>query len=202
MKIKELLEQFTPGSNFLSDVIQAQDLVNRATHTDQYKKQYRQFMNHLKNKHGPDYAIRVHRKAQEFRNYNRDNIKESWELVPNTMFKEWDPDDEYLYHVTSEPNAKKILSQGFSKRSKPMFTGGGYKEYSRDKIFFTDRSGVGFWMSRVEDYLFHHSDDPPEVAVIRIPRSQIKDQLKQDELGTRDSRHPAWYIEKKSGDTL
>lgn len=107
-------------------------------------------------------------------------------------------DDDYLYHVTSEPNAKKITDSGFNAGAKKMFSGGSYAAYSKGKTFFTERSGVKFWAGRVEDHLFDQHDDPPEVAVVRIPRSALEGLLQNDKTGTDDAKHGAHFVDSKA----
>ena len=115
------------------------------------------------------------------------------QLVPVESFNYNDTDDDYLYHVTSLPNANKITASGFG-RGKPMFNHGSYANYSKGKIFFTDRSGVKFWEEKVENQLFDKFDDPSPVGVVRVLKSSLENKLHPDEIGTQDSKHPAWWI--------
>lgn len=104
-------------------------------------------------------------------------------------------EDEFLYHVTSRPNAKRILKSGFVANASPLVgRGGGYEAHSRGRVFFTSKAGLGFWTSRVEDHLFDQYDDPPPIAVLRIPRTALEEHLVADELGTRDARAPAYFV--------
>jgi hypothetical protein len=109
-----------------------------------------------------------------------------------SSFGWYEQDDDFLYHVTSRPNADSIVQEGFLPNTTSTVKGGFYQEYSKNKTFFTDRSGVKFWMSRIEDHLSHTFDDPPEVAILRIPKTNSNS--KPDEVGTNDAGHPAWYI--------
>jgi hypothetical protein len=120
-----------------------------------------------------------------------------WERVPATeAFHGLDKADDYLYHVTSEPNAKKILARGLTPRKgKGMFNGGGYDQYSQGKAFLTDRPGVSFWQDRVDAHLFDQFDDPPPMTVLRIPRSAVPG-LMDDAIGTRDARAASYYVTK------
>jgi hypothetical protein len=115
------------------------------------------------------------------------------QLVPVNSFNYHDADDEYVYHVTSLPNAKRIATTGFG-RGKPMFNNGVYANYSKGKIFFTDRSGVKFWEEKVENQLFDKFDNPPPVGIVRVPKSVLANKLHPDEIGTQDANHPAWFI--------
>ena len=104
-------------------------------------------------------------------------------------------DDAYLYHVTSTDRVKQILTRGLTPKAKATVQGGAYQSYSRGKTFFTERSGVDYWKDRIEQHLFHAHDNPPEVAVLRVPRALVRD-LQVDELGAKDSQHPAYYTER------
>lgn len=120
-----------------------------------------------------------------------------WERVPaSEAFSNLDNVDDYLYHVTSEPRAKKIIEKGLSvRKGKGMFNSGGYDNYSQGKAFLTDRNGVSFWSGRVEDNLFDQFDDPPAVSVLRIRRDAVPGVL-PDDIGTRDARAPSYYVTK------
>lgn len=115
------------------------------------------------------------------------------EIVPLSSFKTHDEDpDDYLYHVTSVPNAHGIMTTGFQTNRKPTVTN--YARYSRGKIFFTERDGVPFWIERVEDHLFHEHDNPPDVAILRVPKAELMDHVTRDEVGSRDARASAYYL--------
>lgn len=108
--------------------------------------------------------------------------------------------DEYLYHVTSLPRAQSIVRAGFQENPDqgfgPRLVGqaGVYSAYSAGKTFFTAAEGLRFWISRVEDHLFDQFDDPPPVAVLRIPTVELQEHLEVDELGTDDARAPAYFV--------
>lgn len=120
-----------------------------------------------------------------------------WERVPaSEAFHGLDNADDYLYHVTSETNAKKILERGLAPRKgRGMFNSGGYDQYSQGKAFLTDRPGVSFWQEKVGAHLFDQFDDPPPVSVLRIPRSAVVDFV-DDTIGTRDARAASYYVTK------
>jgi hypothetical protein len=120
-----------------------------------------------------------------------------WERVPaSEAFSNLDKVDDYLYHVTSEPSAKKIIERGLTPRKwKGMFNNGGYDTYSQGKAFLTDRNGVSFWQEKVDAHLFDQFDDPPAVSVLRIPRSAVAD-LADDAIGTRDARAASYFTTK------
>jgi len=110
-----------------------------------------------------------------------------------------DPDD-YLYHVTSEPAAEGILAKGLTPNGGPAIAGrgGAYDAHSKGKAFLTDANGVNFWHGKTEDHLFDLFDDPPDVSILRIPKSKAGD-LPVDELGTADARATAYYTKKMLG---
>lgn len=108
-----------------------------------------------------------------------------------------DAPDDYLYHVTSWPRARRIIRQGLQVNSDPMFSNYGYNTAGR--IFLTERDGVRFWEWRVGDHLQHNYDRPPPVAVLKVRRSDVADLLQPDVVGTRDSRANAYFIEADFG---
>jgi hypothetical protein len=115
------------------------------------------------------------------------------EIVSLSSFKTHDEDpDDYLYHVTTVPNARTILASGFQTNRKSVMTN--YRQYSKGKIFFTERDGVPFWLARVEDHLFSDYDNPPDVAVLRVPKSDLEGKLIPDEIGSNDAHAKAYYI--------
>jgi len=102
--------------------------------------------------------------------------------------------DDYYYHVTSYSAAKQIIRTGLIPNVARMFSGT-YRAYSRNKVFLTERDGVNFWKSRVEDQLFDAYDKPPAVAVVRIPKSKVTAEIQPDTLGTTDARANAYFVE-------
>lgn len=112
-------------------------------------------------------------------------------------------DDEYLYHVTGEHCLLRIAEEGFRYCGPGgAGRGGGYEDHSRDRIFFTDRSGLGFWIWRIEDHLFHSMDEPPELAVVRLRKCDLEGVIEPDELGIRDARAPSWYVKSDDLEAL
>lgn len=101
--------------------------------------------------------------------------------------------DDFYYHVTTVSGSQSILQ---SQRLEPGHRGtmgrGFYSDYSRGKVFLCEAGAVSYWISKIEDHLFHGSDDPEDVVVLRVPKSMITG-LQPDELGTRDSNRPAYY---------
>lgn len=110
-------------------------------------------------------------------------------------FHPTDAPDEYLYHVTSKPRVKKITTEGFQPTARKTIQGGAHQQWSKNRVFLTERAGVPFWVERVEQHLFDASDNPPKVAVVRVRRSLVEG-LKPDEWGTADAGSPAYYTTK------
>ena len=116
----------------------------------------------------------------------------NWRRVRGQEFTSTDESDEYLYHITSEPSAKGVRSDGLTPNSGGMF-GGFYANYSAGKVFVTERGGVSYWMDKVGQQLESAMDNPPPVVVLRIPKSKIKASLQPDVIGGRDANAPAFY---------
>ena len=102
------------------------------------------------------------------------------------------PDDGYFYHVTTPTGARAILkSRRIASGKRQSMADGYYAEYSRGKVFFTDRGGVSYWQGKISDHLEAQGRSGKTVT-IRIPKHAVGD-LKVDEPGTRDARTPAWF---------
>lgn len=106
-------------------------------------------------------------------------------------FTNLDEDDGYYYHVTSSDRVDSIMRDGIRPGARSIMGGGGYAGHSADKVFLTERGGVSFWKDRAEEHLFDRYDDPPDVVVLRVPKSAVK-AVTLDEAGTRDARRPAY----------
>ena len=63
-----------------------------------------------------------------------------------------------------------------------MGRGGTYEANARAGIFLTDKAGVSEWSRRVEAHLFDSFDEPPDVAVIRVPRAEIAGRIVADPI--------------------
>lgn len=119
----------------------------------------------------------------------------NWQVVkPSEKFTNLDEDDGYLYHVTNTRAALDINREGLVPNSSRMF-GGAYAGHSAGRVFLTERSGVSFWMEKVELQLQDKFDRPPGVRVVRIPKDKISAKLQPDEIGSKDARAPAYYAE-------
>ncbi len=97
--------------------------------------------------------------------------------------------DDFYYHVLPSNRLKKVLSQGITPNSSPVFSN--YTNHSVGRIFLSEREGVHFWKERVELHLFHNGENE-KVSVIRVRKSLIKN-IEDDKLGTRDSNTPSYY---------
>lgn len=104
--------------------------------------------------------------------------------------------DEFFYHVTTHSNARAILRDGLVPGNAQMF-GGAYAGHSKGRVFLTDRDGVNFWKKKVEAQLHHKFDNPPAVAVVRIPKSKVLGAV-ADEIGTKDASANAYFVEGKT----
>jgi hypothetical protein len=112
--------------------------------------------------------------------------------VELSEFGWYEQPDDYVYHVTSAPAADKALKSGLLPGQRSLFPES-YASHVKGRVFFTERDGVKFWEERVENALFDRYDDPPEVAVLRVAKADV--QLTPDEVGTRDARHGASFVQ-------
>jgi hypothetical protein len=109
-------------------------------------------------------------------------------------------DDDFFYHVTDTSALLGIKKDGMVTGKEGTF-GGVNDARSENKVFFTERSGVNFWHGKVEDALFSSSDDPPDVTVVRFPKSATRGQIETDTDGSRDSGHDAYLVKSTSSKT-
>lgn len=120
--------------------------------------------------------------------------------VPLSSFKYHDENDDFLYHIT--PFAEKIIETGELKSGRQQSMAQGfYSQYSKGKVFFTERSRVKWWADRIEQHLEAQHDDPPALSVVRIPRALLAGKLKDDEVGNSDDltgRGGSYYVEGKA----
>ncbi len=107
-----------------------------------------------------------------------------------------DKDDDYLYHVTPQP--EKVIKEGLHPNKKSSMAKGHYRDYSKGKAFLTERSKALWWKDRIDEHLEHQHDDPPETHIVRIHKSKVKN-LKPDEVGNRDSGGGSHYSTEPVG---
>ncbi|MEN6534527.1 MAG: hypothetical protein ABFD89_12745 [Bryobacteraceae bacterium] len=120
--------------------------------------------------------------------------KQPWETIPVSEIPYGDASDDYYYHVTTPENAERILKEGLRVGRKPSMAQGAYRQYSKGKLFLSERDSAHFWADRIEEHLQHESDDDiPSLVAVRIPKSDVGDVL-GDELGTNDSGSKSYYI--------
>ena len=99
--------------------------------------------------------------------------------------------DDFLYHITTEPNAKKILKEGFKGGSGKSLFGGGYAGHSKGKVFLTDKGSVGYWRDRIEEGLDNSMDNPPPLVVLKIPRGAVGELFPDEAAGVAASSY--WF---------
>lgn len=101
--------------------------------------------------------------------------------------------DDYVYHVTTADRAAAILKNGFLPDQTPSMDSGFYRDYSKGKVFYSDRGGVGFWKERIEQHLQAQTDgEPPNMVVLRVPKKNIAN-LQKDALGEKDSLAGSYF---------
>ena len=105
------------------------------------------------------------------------------------------PNDEFLYHVTSADSIDSILTSGLTGNNPPMFESGIYPRHSRGRVFLTERYGLSFWDDRVEQQLRDRFDSPPDIVIFRIPKVAVQNSLQEDIMGTNDAIEPSFFIE-------
>jgi len=130
-----------------------------------------------------------------------------WEMVPrgevlDKTGKHWTDipgDDGYLYHVTTPERAARILAEGLDPLPPERSMGdGAYSAHSEGRAFVTDRGGVSFWDHAVSNHLEHRGlEVPPEMAVVRIPKSAVKTKLEVDQHGLSDANAGAWFTTER-----
>ena len=108
--------------------------------------------------------------------------------------KDFREPDDYYYHVTLAPHAQRIVENQELTPGRAQFMGRAEPAaHSKGNVFLTDRNGVYFWASRVQDHAMDQYDDPPKVAVVRIPKRLVPD-VSPDPAGTRDANAPAYIV--------
>jgi hypothetical protein len=114
----------------------------------------------------------------------------AWEIVPQEeigkVFDRLDP-DEYLYHATSAPNARKIVSEGLQPNKKRLIGSSAYDGHSKGSVFLSDAPDASFWHGRAEDHLFDQFDNPPDAVLLRIKRELVSG-IEPDEVALREGR--------------
>lgn len=101
-------------------------------------------------------------------------------------------EDDYLYHVTINRNLPGIKSKGLIPGARSNFDGF-YKDYSAGKIFLCERGAVQYWIDKLEENQNVQGVRISKPVVVRIPKVNVRG-LENDAAGTRDSRHPCYYL--------
>ena len=106
---------------------------------------------------------------------------------------------DYLFHVTTAPRLEGIEEEGLCPARGPSI-GGVPESHKRGRVFLCDFERVSYWASRAEAWVTSEYDDYAEkgmaLVVARVPRGTLDPQLlKPDDLGTSDSRRPAYAYE-------
>jgi GNAT superfamily N-acetyltransferase len=104
----------------------------------------------------------------------------------------------YVYHVTYANRLEDIIWQGLEPGHPPVI-GENYGWHTEGRIFFSDPRGVGFWVSRVEEWAYHNSDIPVSDGMIPVVL-RIKEYkrygFEEDEYGTGDAGAEAFFTQK------
>ena len=100
------------------------------------------------------------------------------------------PDGDFAYHITYLRNVPSIAKNGLLANSVTSLGKGGHLEYSRDKIFLTEESGIPFWFQRMEEHAENDFDDILTAKAIPVVlRFAWPNQIEWDERGSEDNVH-------------
>lgn len=100
--------------------------------------------------------------------------------------------DDYYYHVLPARSLESVLRHGL-KPGQPAIMEN-YSDYSRGKLFLTEKGGVPFWKWRVQDHYGYQTEEyEAPVAVVRVRKSDVPD-VSADETGTEDARIESYYV--------
>lgn len=93
----------------------------------------------------------------------------------------------WLYHVTPYHALSSIAERGLTPRGRSALSSTIPSAHLEGAVFLTEPDGVFFWYTRVEEAMFHVSDDPQEEGytpvVLRTPTIECP----EDDLGTKDA---------------
>lgn len=110
--------------------------------------------------------------------------------------------DDYIYHVTYYNHLGSIEAEGLDPERAGSIGGVGLEGHKEGKVFFTEASGLNYWLSKSIDWAFHNYDDPMEQGWIPlILRFQIPHDFDEndswivDSVGTDDAGHCAYMAE-------
>jgi hypothetical protein len=110
-----------------------------------------------------------------------------------SSIESFDESDAYYYHITLAPYVSQIKHNGLLVGSKSTVSN--YIQHSRGKIFFCDSGMVDKWTWIIGSHAFHEHDDERfhDVAIFRVLKNKLQN-VNPDDLGTRDSGGPAYYV--------
>lgn len=100
-------------------------------------------------------------------------------------------EDDYLYHIALKRNLGEILKSGLKPNQNATATN--YRNYSKGKVFLTEKGGITFWRHRIENYEIDNYDDPEGVIVLRVKKVNLP-LLHPDKLGTEDANVNAYFV--------
>jgi hypothetical protein len=105
----------------------------------------------------------------------------------------------YLFHVTTADRLDGIAEEGLCP-GRGSAIGGVPDSHKQGRVFLSEFEGTSYWASRAEDWVTSEHDEYAELGmalvVTRVPRASLDPALlKDDELGTTDSRKPAYAYE-------
>lgn len=110
----------------------------------------------------------------------------------DSEFTNLDGKDDYLYHVTTPAKARQILQDGFlPDAASPSMAEGFYRDYSKGKVFFSDRDGVSYWKERIGAHL-EYTGKKSNLVVLRVPRKAVGN-LAEDTIGAKDSGRGSFF---------
>ncbi len=98
----------------------------------------------------------------------------------------------HLYHLTYHGRLPFIAEEGLRPGAAPSIGGPTYEEHRRGAIFLTGAGGLNFWHERAEEWAHASADDLLEEGFVPVVLRVRPRHCEPDELGSRDSRHPAY----------
>jgi len=106
-----------------------------------------------------------------------------------------------VFHVTRTTSLDSIAEHGLLPTASHGSIGGAvYAFHTEDRVFFSAPEGVRYWFDKAWEWADHESDNPVEDGLTPVVlRAQITASwLQPDDLGTKDSSAPAFYVERRT----
>lgn len=97
-----------------------------------------------------------------------------------------------LYHVTHEGRLSRIATEGLLPGQRRALGGRSYDAHVAGGVFLTGPSGLPFWYHVAEQWAHHEADDLLAEGWIPVVLRVVAHRCKDDSIGTRDARHPAF----------